>query len=284
MDENEGRWAFPWADADEDAEVIFLTVPDDGGSEFEGAAEGPQEMMRWMEELHCVRNEQGGKLDVEKPLEGGPSVTVHDAGDEEYPELEKRAAGWREKGQRIIAVGGDHSNTEALVRGVRPGSLLWLDAHPDFWKAPGRSYAAGLRHLIDDGVVNAANVKMVGLRSVNEPHRQELRDLGMLGQFDGMLDPMYEVVAFLRDAVKPIYVTVDIDACDPAFAPGVSDPVPGGLTSREIIHIVRLCAQSPDLAALDIMEYVPARDEGFRTASLVGWLAVEALSNLPVLN
>jgi len=286
----EVQWAYPWAtiETEEEAQAIFLTVPDDEGSEFGGACEGPGVVMAWMEELHAVRNEKGGLFYVENPVCGGPKVEVFDAGDTMYDGIEAKATKWREKGRRIVALGGDHSNTEALVRGVKPKSLLWLDAHPDFWKTTDRSYAATLRRLIEDGVVGARHVRLVGVRSAGEAHRLEMQEMGLLRHLlcghDLMTDSMHYVSEFMEHAEPPIYVSVDIDVCDPAFAPGVSDPVPGGLTSRELIEIIRICARSPKLIGLDVMECVPSMDDTMRTAHLAGWLVIEALSNLPVLN
>jgi len=121
------------------------------------------------------------------------------------------------------------------------------------------------------------------MRAVGDEHRQEMIEMGLLNH-DPMIDPLHYVADFLRSFPAPHYVSVDIDVCDPAFAPGVSDPVPGGLTSRELIQIVRLCARSSSLIALDVMECVPAMDDAMLTVHLAGWLVVEALSNLPSLD
>jgi agmatinase len=199
---------------------------------------------------------------------------------------------------RLLAVGGDHSVAYANIAATwqRLGSpkgglgLIHLDAHLDtvdeVWGEQW-GHASPFRRLIEDGIVNPARMISIGLRgTLNTPD-----DLAFARSAGVTLIPMSHWhatgPATLRDFLarspsQDFYITFDVDAVDPAFAPGTGTPVTGGFTSAEILALFR-SLKGIRLLGADIVEVLPDRDTSGITAmlaaqSLSEFLALDALS------
>ncbi|MDO8615939.1 MAG: agmatinase [Dehalococcoidia bacterium] len=186
-----------------------------------------------------------------------------------------------------LVLGGDHSTTLPALRAAaaRHGrlSLVHFDAHPDFWPGtPERPYHHGtvFRRASEEGLIDPAASVQVGIRgSISAAIIPEARAAG----FHLITAEEFArrgVSATLEDihriARGPVYVSLDIDSVDPAFAPGTGTPEVAGLTSREIVALVRGLRGLP-LAAFDIVEVAPAYDSSEITALLAANLVYEFL-------
>ncbi|OMP00346.1 Ureohydrolase [Corchorus capsularis] len=167
---------------------------------------------------------------------------------------------------RPLVLGGDHSISFPVVRAVSeklggPVDILHLDAHPDIYDAfEGNKYshASSFARIMEGGY--ARRLLQVGIRSINKEGREQGKRFGV---------EQYEMRKFSRDrhflenlklgeGVKGVYISVDVDCLDPAFAPGVSHIEPGGLSFRDVLNILHNL--QGNIVAADVVEFNPQRD------------------------
>ncbi len=223
-------------------------------------------------------------------------LRVVDYGDlETYPGyIEQSLAHVQEEVARVletetfpVVLGGDHSTTLPVLRAcaARQGtlSLVHFDAHPDFWPGTAeRPYHHGtvFRVAVEEGLIDPAASLQIGIRgSISAGIIAEARAAGFnLITADEFARPGVRatVETIQRLASLPVYVSLDIDCVDPAFAPGTGTPEVAGLTSREIVELVRGLAGLP-LVAFDVVEVSPPYDSSEITALLAANLVYELL-------
>ena len=199
-----------------------------------------------------------------------------------------------------IVLGGDHSITlpsvEAVAEVVGRGKVgvVHFDAHADTasedWGSP-ISHGTPMRRLIEGGAVSGRNFVQVGLRGYWPPAEvfDWMRGQGMRWHtmheidergFDAVLET---AVAEALDGPEVIYLSVDVDVLDPAYAPATGTPEPGGLTARELLRAVRKVALAVHLVGVDVVEVAPPYDgPGAITAEVAHRLVLEVLSALAV--
>jgi agmatinase len=162
-------------------------------------------------------------------------------------------------------------------------SLVHFDAHPDYWPGPpGRPYHHGtvFRRAEEEGLIDVSKSVQIGLRgSISANLIEECRAAG----FHVLTTPEFAaqgVEVTLRDIHRivqaPVYVSLDIDCVDPAFAPGTGTPEVAGLTSREIMDLVR-GLRGLQIVGFDVVEVAPAYDSAEITALLAANVAYEFL-------
>jgi agmatinase len=186
-----------------------------------------------------------------------------------------------------LVLGGDHASTLPVLRALAAKhgtlSLVHFDAHPDYWKGPeGRPYHHGtpFRFAVDEGLIDPAASVQVGIRgSLSESLIEESREAGF--QLITADEFARQGVASTLEAIQrianlPVYVSLDIDCVDPAYAPGTGTPEVAGLTSREIVGLVRGLRGLP-FVGIDVVEVAPAYDSGEITALLAANLVHEFL-------
>ena len=189
-----------------------------------------------------------------------------------------------------ILVGGDHSITLPALRAVSshhgPVAVLHLDAHldtsgPETW---GDEFHHGtpMRHALTEGLVARGQLFHVGIRGPRSSAAEAELTLSHGNPIitaDDVADRgARRVAAELRERIdRPLYISIDVDAIDPAFAPGTGTPVPGGLTSRDALALVRAMAGLP-IAGIDVVEVCPALDHADMTSHLAAALLFEALA------
>jgi agmatinase len=187
-----------------------------------------------------------------------------------------------------VVLGGDHSSTLPVLRAVAAKhgtlSLVHFDAHPDFWEPPAPErpihHGTTFRIAVQEGLIDPSASVQIGIRgSLSANLIAEARAAGfhlITGeQFAGRgLDATIEDIQ--RLVRGPVYVSLDIDSVDPAFAPGTGTPEVAGLTSREIMALVR-ALHGLNLVAFDIVEVAPAYDSAEITSLLAANLVYEFL-------
>ncbi|MDT8437270.1 MAG: arginase family protein [Gemmatimonadota bacterium] len=197
-----------------------------------------------------------------------------------------RAARVFGSGRTLFVAGGDHGITVPLVAGLgargEPVHVVQLDAHPDLYPAYGGdrwSHACTAARLLE--MEHVSSVTLIGVRTLNHAQAEVARlhpgRLAIVEARDLAGGPIL-ASPDLPDVLRPgarVWLTVDLDVFDPAFAPGVAHPVPGGLSPRQAIAMIQDCGW--DLAGMDVVELLPERDEGDRTAVLAGRLLHEAM-------
>lgn len=179
---------------------------------------------------------------------------------------------------RPVSLGGDHSITFPIVRAVRTHwpelTILQFDAHPDLYdvfEGDRLSHACPFARIMEGRLAN--RLVQVGIRAMNAHQRAQADRFGV-----DVID-MRAWSAGARPVVRgPVYVSVDIDGLDPAFAPGVSHREPGGLSVRDILGVIQKL--DGPLVGADVVEYNPSRDVGDLTSHVCAKLVRELASRM----
>jgi len=190
-----------------------------------------------------------------------------------------------------LIIGGDHSITyacfKAFSKKFRNPGIVVFDAHPDLensFSPP--THEDYLRMLIEEGHVKAENVIIVGTRCVDQNEQSFLRshkihDFPMKRIAADSLHEVSDVVMSIAKEFGAVYVSIDIDALDPAFAPGTGYIEPGGLSSREFLYFLSRLKNLRNLKAFDLVEINPAKDVNGMTVKLGAKIAGEILGYNP---
>ncbi|WP_069811491.1 agmatinase [Streptomyces sp. TP-A0874] len=274
------------------ADIAVVGVPFDSGVSYRpGARFGPSHIREASRLLRPYNPEQ----DVE-PF---AAQQIVDAGDisanpfdlaEAVEQIGAAAAELSADGKRLLTLGGDHTIALPLLRSVArrhgPVAVLHFDAHLDTWDtyfgAP-VTHGTPFRRASEEGLIDLSASTHVGIRGPLYS-RQDLRDDERLGfavisspeiESEGLPRAIERMLARLGD--RPVYLSVDIDVLDPAHAPGTGTPEAGGMTSRELLAMIRTL-RSVNLVGADIVEVAPAYDHAQVTAVAAAHTAYEILS------
>ncbi len=276
-----------------DADVVVFGVPYDGGCTYRpGARFGPYHVRRTSARVEGFH--PGHRVDVFDALrvvDGGNAMTPPFNPGAMREVVQQFTAAVIASGASPFVVGGDHSITlpilRALVAARGPLALVHVDAHSDtsdgkMWREE-YHHGTPIRHAIDEGLVAPGKVFQVGLRGPGlGPDDHVVVDAVGARRFSadslGDLGPS-RIAHQIRTAIgeHPTYVSFDIDAVDPAYAPGTGTPVPGGLTSREALALLRGLA-GIDVAGMDLVEVCPDADVSDATSTLASHLLWEGLA------
>jgi agmatinase len=197
-----------------------------------------------------------------------------------------------------VVLGGDHSITlpsaTAVADTIGRGKVgvVHFDAHADTadesWGVL-LAHGTPMRRLIESGAVPGPNFVQVGLRGYWPPPEviEWMRAQGMHSHYmheieaRGFDTVISEAIDQALDGPEAVYLSVDIDVLDPAFAPGTGTPEPGGLTSVQLLRAIREIVGRVRLAGMDVVEVAPAYDgPGQITAEVAHRVVLEALSVL----
>lgn len=245
------------------SKIVIQGIPYDLSSSFlTGCSQGPAA-------IRAAFHSDAGNYFTEDGIDLGNPGIIHDAGDisltgNPISQIEKQTGCLLAGGARLLSLGGDHFVTYPILKAfaVKYGKvhLVQFDAHPDLYDeldgnrhshaCPfARSHEAGLidRHL------------QIGIRTMTS-HQQEQAD-----RFGVEVMPINQQPLSI-DWEGPVYVTLDLDVLDPAFAPGISHYEPGGLSVRRVLDWLRMIP-APVVGA-DVVELNPTRDLNAMTATV----------------
>jgi agmatinase len=213
-------------------------------------------------------------------------VKVIDRGDLELPpdnlegglaRIEEEAARALDKGMAFVVLGGEHLITLPLVKAALTRypdlALLQMDAHADLAEAydgKALTHATVIRRVAE--LLGPRRVVQLGIRSATAEEVAFARQQTHL--FPGPPADMASVVKLLSG--RPVYLTIDIDVVDPAFAPGVSTPEPGGWSSLDLFHVLGRIADL-EIVGMDLVEVCPPYDPAGITATLAAKALRETL-------
>jgi agmatinase len=276
------------------ADVAVVGVPFDSGVSYRpGARFGPSAVR---EASRLLRPYHPG-LDVspfaaQQVADGGDVACNPFDINEAVDTIEAAASGLTADGTRLVTIGGDHTIALPLLRTAArlhgPLALLHFDAHLDTWDTYfGAAYTHGtpFRRAVEEGLLDTEALSHVGTRGplygkkdLDEDRRM---GFGIVTSADVMQRGVDEVVDALRGRIgdRPLYLSIDIDVLDPAHAPGTGTPEAGGLTSRELLEILRGLAGG-NLVGADVVEVAPAYDHAEITSVAASHVAYELVSLL----
>ena len=280
--------------AGEKADVAVLGAPFDSGVSYRPGARFAPAAVR--EASRLLRPYHPG-LDFST----FEAVQVADAGDiainpylldEALEQIEAHSGELVGAGSKLVTIGGDHTIALPLLRAAAkkhgPVALLHFDAHLDTWDTYfGEPYTHGtpFRRASEEGILDTSALSHVGTRGPLYGKRDLEEDrrlgFGIVTSGDVMRRGVDETVDALRQRIgdRPLYVSVDIDVLDPAHAPGTGTPEAGGLTSRELLEILRGLREA-NLIGADVVELAPAYDHADITAVAASHVAYDLVSLL----
>ena len=259
------------------ARIRLIGAPTDGHSSFlRGAASAPPL-------IRSALNSDHSNMTAENGCELGRDLVLEDAGDLPLGEeggdfglIRDAVASAIAAGAIPIVLGGDHAISfpvaEAVAAAHGKVDILHFDAHPDLYddfQGDPYSHASPFARIMERGL--ARRLVQIGIRTLNRHCREQAERFGV---------EIVEMRDFSSDRVPvpkgPLYISIDLDAFDPAFAPGVSHHEPGGLSVRDVLSVLRR-VKGPLLGA-DIVEYNPTRDLNGVTAVLAAKMVKEVAS------
>lgn len=270
---------------------VVLGLPYDGGIPSRpGARFGP----RAVREALASFGTYDGEREVEPAADLGDLALPGMNGAAAHGRIEEAARRVFAAGARPLFLGGDHGCTGSVIRGLaaaRPEirlALVTLDAHLDvreYEDDASLSSGTPFRRALETPVLEGARVAMIGIRPfANSRHYLDwAADRGIRlttvdeVEAEGAARAAEAALRAVAADADALYLSIDMDAADAAFAPGVSAAGIGGLTAREMIALVRTVAADPRLVGADIMETSPPHDADARTARLAARLLLELL-------
>lgn len=275
------------------ADVAVVGIPYDGATSYRsGTRFGPraireQSLLLWgyhnalgVAPFEALRVIDYGDVEV-VPVD---VVATHEA-------IEREVSPIIAAGMTVLSLGGDHSIALPLLRAharrYGPLAVVHFDAHPDTWDSEfgGRKYSHGtpFRRALEEGLIDTAAYIQIGIRGPTAGPA-DYADALRLGARMITLDEALAlgtagVVAEVRQRVssRPVYLTFDIDALDPAFAPGTGTPEIGGFSSQQVLPLLRGLA-GLNFVGFDLVEVSPPFDHAGITAILAANLAFEFLA------
>ncbi len=293
-------WAEPATYADADA--VVLGAPFDGGTSYRsGTRFGPQYIRQT-----CYLAHDGSRPSLAMRVDGLRDLVVYDAGDVEMfsgdaarsvEDLQRAVYAVASTGAIPVILGGDHTVAWPDAAGVAQHlgqgriSMIHFDAHADTGDVEFGSligHGQPMRRLIESGALRGDRFLQLGLRGYwpgpetldwmaeQGMRSYEMTEIGVRG-LEACLTEAFEIAT---DDTDGVFLSVDIDVCDPAHAPGTGTPEPGGLSARQLLDAVRRIAYELPVVGIDVVEVSPPVDHAEITSFLANRVVLEALTGI----
>ncbi|MGX7679534.1 agmatinase [Jatrophihabitans sp. DSM 45814] len=293
-----------WADAGSyaGADVVILGAPFDGGTSHRpGTRFGPQYIRQT-----CYLPHDGSRPSLAMRVDALQDLKVFDAGDVEMysgdaersvHDLQRAVYTVTATGAIPLILGGDHTIAWPDAAGVAQHlgqgriSMIHFDAHADtgditFGSLVG--HGQPMRRLIESGALRGDRFLQLGLRGYWPPPEilswmadQRMRSFEMTEiTARGLDECLSEAFEIATDDCDGVFLSVDIDVCDPGHAPGTGTPEPGGLTARQLLDSVRRIAYELPIVGVDLVEVSPPYDHAEITSFLANRVVLEVLSGI----
>jgi len=262
-------------------EIAVLGIPFDRNSSFQqGPASAPAHIREalfsestnmWTEKGIDLGEMSGWKAFDDLVLSDLDTQTAFAMIESAIRELLKRKA-------RVVALGGDHSITYPIIkaygREYSKLNILQLDAHPDLYDELHHnrySHACQFARIMEENLVQ--RLVQVGVRSITGHQREQAKRFNVEA-----IDMIEKTKINKLTFTGPVYVSIDMDCLDPAFAPGVSHHEPGGMSTRDVVEIIQTL--KGNLVGADIVELNPELDPLKITGMVAGKLLKEILGRM----
>jgi len=259
---------------------VLLGIPlDQNSSYLRGPARAPK-LIREALQSDAWNLTTETRVDLATPGLWEDAGDLTDMHADSYGRIETAIGAILDAGKRPLCLGGDHSVTYPILRAVgarmKDVTLVHFDAHPDLYvnfEGNPHSHASPFARILENRL--AKRLIQIGVRTLNAHQAEQAKKFGVeIFEMVAMPDPVALKLA------APIYVSFDMDALDPAFAPGVSHWEPGGMTTREALHYLQ--ALPGPIIGADLVELNPTRDEKGFTATVAAKILKELLGKMIV--
>jgi agmatinase len=282
------------------ADVVILGAPFDEGVTYRpGTRFGPRAIRLG------DHSGVGSRTHMEAGIDPRAALTIYDYGDIEvipadllasHALLRETVGIIQRTGAISIVLGGDHSLSAPVMQGLADVhgadgyAVIHFDTHADTGFEGGMTIDHGTPFFrgVNEGFMRGDHIFQVGLRGTwpnpsefdwmraNGFHWRTMDEVTERG-LNAVVD---EAIAYTTAQAPLIYLTVDIDVLDPAFAPGTGTPEPGGLSTRELLPVLRRIASSVDLCSMDIVEVSPPYDHAEITAMAAHRIVLETITGI----
>ncbi len=259
--------------------IVKVPFSAGGLGKTKGCELGPDKVVERLEDFYLSENGMFPNFDIEK------IEVMQDNIEESFKIISEEAKRITKEADKPIFIGGDHSVTYPLVEGFASNydnmGLVVFDAHPDcesdFLPA---THEDIIRGLVKNGIVKRENVILVGLRNWHKEEYDFLKEnkIKYFNMKEISMEGVKEVSESVMTAAKgfgALYISIDIDVLDPAFAPGTGYPEPGGLTTRELLFFIHRLKMMKNFKAADLVEVNPAKDTNDTTSKVCAKLIIE---------
>ena len=269
-----------FADDDESA-LVFLGLADDTQSSYLGGCAGGPAAIRNAYDGNCFNATTESGVDLEHAVSDLGDRYPGDSWEESARDYKAQAEVLFEAGRIPFIAGGDHAVTIPVIEALKvleqPVHVIQIDAHPDLYPdfdGDRFSHACTGARILE--MEHIATLTQLGIRTMNavqSPFLERYPDRLIIHEARELPAELPELTHIPEDAL--VYITIDMDGFDPAFAPGVSHPVPGGLTSRQVLDFLQRGQWA--LVGMDVVEVNPSRDVNDQTAILAARLLHEGM-------
>jgi arginase len=261
--------------------IKLLGIPFDNNSSFlKGPAMAPPR-------IRLMDTDGSANAFAESVTEIANGKNYTDAGDMSFTDIDPEAVYNKIKtrvqqelkdGSKLICFGGDHSVSypviEAHAAQYKGLHVLHLDAHADLYDNFDNnpySHASPFARLMEKKLLGS--LTQVGIRTLNTHQQEQAAKFGVR-----IIEMKNFQLNFIKTLNAPLYISLDLDVLDPAFAPGISHHEPGGMTTRELINIIQ--SIDVNIVGADIVEYNPIRDINNMTAMVAYKLFKELVNKM----
>ena len=277
---------FAWSNVEkfEAADIVIVGVPDESGSHSirKSASKAPNRIRQVSNERDVFVRE--GMRTLAMPQLSTSNKKVFDYGNVSKNKISSVMKKIVSAGKIPIVIGGDHSITIKAVNAASEAiddlSVVYFDAHPDFICSTKEYYGSVFYDISES--INVSKSMQIGIRAPEPEEIENLKQMNItvLTPLD-VLDIGLRNIADLvvKKMSNNVYISLDMDCIDPAFAPGVSAPVPAGLSSSEIIYLLKTIANN-GIIGMDLMEVCPDYDVNDSTSHLASRIIAEVISSI----
>jgi agmatinase len=271
-----------WANTDdfEQSEFVIIGIPDE--SQSHALRKGTEEAPFKIRQISNLRDsfERDGKISLGRPFQGSEKK-VHDFGNITRSQIESIYDKIFASSKIPISIGGDHSITRQIINTITKKhgkiSLVYFDAHPDFVSSITNYYGSVVNDVLPN--VEISSSVQIGIRTPEQEELDNIKkfNLEVITPFDIQNKGIKQVAnSILNKLGDKVYISFDMDCVDPAYAPGVSVPVPMGLSSTDAVYLLKEIAKK-GIVGMDIMEVCPSYDVKDRTSHLASRIISEVL-------
>jgi agmatinase len=281
----------PWGVASgcpiEDADVIILGIPFDGAVSFKKGAAAAPDRLRELSRILPLMTEEGVSFNGLKIRDEG-DMPPHLDWEKYYGQVKQRVNELLTQNKFYLFLGGDHSVAIPLLSAFSQAhsgedvGIIHFDSHCDIadeFDGHRWSHACPQRRALELPNVKPENLTLVGIRSFMEDELEflrkhpQIRVITARDIYKQSLDHIIQVITERYQHCHNIYLTIDIDVLDPAFAPGTGTPESGGLSTRELMELVKEIMARLPVTAVDCVEIAPPLD----SADITSWAALKII-------
>jgi len=274
-----------WANTDDfdKSEIVIVGVPDE--SQSHSLRKGTSEAPHFIREISNIRDSytRKGTKSIGLPLSGTFQKKVFDYGDIQREKIEEVYSKIISNSKIPILIGGDHSISSEVIKAIskksEPISLVYFDAHPDFISSTTNYYGSVFQDVLPH--IDIKSSIQIGIRTPEQEEIDNIKkhNLKVITPFDIVEKGVKEIAnTILQTIGKNVYISFDMDSVDPAFAPGVSVPVPMGLKNVEAVYLLKAIVNQ-GIIGMDLMEVCPSYDIKDRTSHLASRIIAEVISS-----